>query len=130
MVGKRPVSDERKLLDAISTLKRITGTPNLPDKKDDRNTVFTSDYESAVVMANLLSQCLLKVTGHTEKFWSKGEHPRTAPDWHESVKIVEDGNQRYRIIFRLAPVLHSRMAEHVNEKAQRLIAPDKPQRSR
>ena len=108
--------DESKLLDAISTLKRITGTPGSPTRSDSVSyvhgtnvQVHTTEYhESAIIMANLLSQSLLSLTGHTEKFWNKrdAEGNRMRHGFHDDVRIITDeiqGRPEYRISCSFPP---------------------------
>jgi hypothetical protein len=138
MAGKRAVSDEKKLFDAISTLKRVTGTPNSNIEPGHQITpgrycVRTTDYESALIMANLISQCIMNLYGHTEKFWGRADaqgQPRPHGGLFTETKVINDGNNEYRINFSFPVHSMGRLADNINEKAQSLIAPDKPSRKR
>jgi hypothetical protein len=135
MAGKRLVSNERKLLDAISTLKRVTGTPDSniePDHKYEKCggyfCVRTTDHDSALLMANLISQCVMGLYGHTERYWSKTDpvtgHKIHGGGLHEDVVIVDDGNNQYRVNISVMLNGIGELADAINKKAQDLIAPN------
>src|SRR5580704_7226573 len=135
MSGKRPVSNETKLLDAISTLKRITGIPSSTIKPDAVEkdlgahvTVCTTDHECAVLMANLISQCIMKCEGHTEQYWRK-----RGPDgpmsrrhgYHEGILPINDGVQGGKELFRIRFTIPEHwirlLAKNITEKSESLI---------
>jgi hypothetical protein len=133
MVGKRGTSKAQGILDAISTLKRVTGTPNSQANADECQPeglllIHTNDHDSALVLANLLSQSLMKIRGHTEKYWS---NPKNSGEFHDYVKVISGENNEYRIHAVCPPSWFSLLTDNINQKAQSLIAPDKnPSRSR
>jgi hypothetical protein len=133
MAGKREKSDSQKVLDAVSTLKRVAGISHSPTKEDghfERSPglfeVFIPDYESGVILANLISQSLLKSTGHTEKYFSKSRWDNI----HDQVRLQQRGAGDCRIVFDVPLHLTKRAAECLNETAQNLIAPDKKGKGR
>ena len=125
---------EEKVVAAVSSLKRANGIPDSPKFKDTMNEkhtsdvdVFTSDLDSAQILGNVLSQCVLVAMGKTnEKKFTK-EEERHCYRMAE-ITPLEGGNFRVRIDcpvkFRL------KFADRVLERVQALIAPDKPRRSR
>jgi hypothetical protein len=129
MGGKREKSDSQKVLDAVSTLKRVAGIPNSPGKQDEQPKsipgffeVHIPDYESGVILANLISQSILKSSGHTEKYWSNKNR------WwglQDQVKLIQDGDDTCRIVFQVPLHITKRVAECLNDTAQNLIMPDK-----
>lgn len=126
---RRPKSAYEKFADAVSMLKRAASIPNSPTKKDgpaktckDVFEVHTSDYDSALILANLISQTVLKMSGHTEKFW---QHPkRQGFGWHDDMPLIHDGGDNYRVFIYLPQWAFVKMAELLVEKAQELISPD------
>lgn len=131
-----PGIEERKILDAISTLKRVTGTPNSKAKRDIvSNTdglalVYTTDYDSAVIVLNLLSKSAIKASGHTEKFLRDPKRMiRHICDVDQSM-ISCEGKDCYKIIFYFHPSWKSRLADAIGHTVRTLIAPDEPRRGR
>jgi hypothetical protein len=128
--GRRTVSNEQKLLDAISTLKRVTGVPNSKTKTDEchpegRIQVYTTDLDSAQILSNLISQSLMKVRGHTEKYWSK---PERFGEFHDLIKIHPTEDKEYRVYLSYPPIWTRAFIENINEKTQLLTAPDNRKR--
>lgn len=127
MAGKRPISKEDKLLAAISTLKRVVGAPDCPAENDRCDAdglmaVYTTDPDSAQILANLLAQSLMKIRGHTEKYWSQ---PKNQGEFHDQIKVLPEADNTYRIHISFPPSWIGLYTDNVTQKTESLIAPGK-----
>jgi hypothetical protein len=131
VVGERSYSKERKLLNAISTLKRAAGIPNSARERDGdykelpgHFEIFVPDSNSADILSNLICQSWVEVIGDKAKThgWSE-EHTRI--HCSNIYAKAEKQDQDIRIVISILPDEMIPLAETLNKKARSLIAPDK-----
>jgi hypothetical protein len=132
MVGQRSFAKERKLVNAVSTLKRAAGIPNSATKQDGDYKelltlfeIYVPDSKSADILSNLLHQCVVET--YVRKAEARNK-PLDMEDYRHSasfdVRVEKDGRE-YKIILREMPESYLLLAETINKKAKSLIAPDK-----
>jgi len=132
VVGERSFSKERKLLNAISTLKRAAGIPNSATEKDGDYKelptlfeIYVPDSKSADILSNLLYQCVLETSVRKAEAKSKPvdmEYERSMAS--SDVRIQRHGRE-FKIVLQEMPDSYLSLAEAINKKAKSLIAPDK-----
>jgi hypothetical protein len=131
MVGERSFSKERKLLNAISTLKRAAGIPNSAMEKDGDYKelptlfeIYVPDAKSADILSNLLYQCVIETS--VKQAEAKNKTADLEYERHNAsfdVRIEKQGRE-YKIVLREMPESYLSLAETINKKAKSLIAPD------
>lgn len=133
MVGERSYSKERKLLNAISTLKRAAGIPNSAKHKDGDYKelpglfeIYVPDSNSADILANLICQSRIELVDEKAKMynWSE-EEIRIRHSTAYQITKVERDNQDFRLLITVAPDEIIQLTEKIDKKARSLIAPDK-----
>ena len=133
-MGKRQVTSKEALFnDAISTLKRATGIPNAAERDDawgkGHSNVYTSDLESAKILGNLISQALMGLHRHTERYWNTQTHGDFG-GLHGTLQVSQIDEKLFTVSFPVPEVCLRDFAKQINQKTQLLIAPDSPPRTR
>lgn len=131
MVGERSYSKERKLLNAISSLKRAAGIPNSATEKDGDYKelptlfeIYVPDSTSAEILSNLLFECSVECGIQRAKALNR---PVDLEDIRVTAKYdvrLEKQGREFKIILREMPDSYLLLTETINKKVQSLIAPD------
>lgn len=132
MVGQRSYSKERKLLNAISTLKRAAGIPNSATKKDGDYKelptlfeIYVPDSKSADILSNLLYHCVIELYVRRAEASNKPVNMAHVRIHASSDVKIEKHGREFKIVLREMPPSYLALAETINKKARSLIAPDK-----
>src|SRR5580693_3819448 len=116
---------QKKVLDAVSSLKRATGCPDSPKLKDafvedstNLINIYTTDHDSANILSNAVSQCVSQARGVTNERKLVKEEEKHA---YSLAEIIPVKGGAFKVVIDCPPAFTLALADRINEKAQSLI---------
>jgi uncharacterized UPF0160 family protein len=136
MVGDRRYAKERKLLNAISTLKRAAGIPNSATEKDGDYKelptlfeIYVPDSQSADILANLFLECLMETAERNAKANNKKFDSEYTRAYNLTNVRIQKHGREFKVVLQEMSDSYLTLAQTINKKALSLIAPDKNPRT-
>ena len=127
MVDARTRQNEKRLLEAISSLKRAAGIAGLVNDciVDGKCRVFTEGiHGEGEHLLNVLNQALM--LGHTPQYWRK----RPGKGLHDQLEIKERDCDLWEVSFPVSESTCNLIADRIQKMTQILIGPDIIRRTR
>jgi hypothetical protein len=123
MAGKSPVSNETKLLDAISSLKRAIGVPDHPQRIDHFRPIgakiYTNDANSSEILGALFHQFL-----HGDKIvYTKDKDGKGIPLPFNQQCGESENSDVYYIELSMSDAKKRVFVERLNKYIQKILEP-------